>query len=75
VIVIRVIVSRGIEQFSPKGIDGAGTIQPPNGENCMDKSYSLSNNPARQQYLLNLCTNREVSYWLCLTGGISNNKK
>ncbi len=48
VIVIRVKVSRGIEPFSPMGIDSADTRQPPNGEICMDKSHLLPNNPARQ---------------------------
>ncbi len=50
VIVIRVKVSRGIEPFSPMGIDSADTRQSPNGEICMDKSHLLPNNPARQQY-------------------------
>jgi hypothetical protein len=47
-IVVRVKVSRGIEPFSPKGIDSADTSQPPNREICMDKSHLLPNNPARQ---------------------------
>jgi hypothetical protein len=50
VIVVRVKVSRGIEPFSPVGIDNADTSQPPNGEICMDKSHLLPNNPARQKY-------------------------
>ncbi len=32
VIVVRVKVSRGMEPFSPMGIDSADTSQPPNGE-------------------------------------------
>ncbi len=46
VIVARVIVSRGIEPFSPMGIDIADTSQPPNGEIGMDKSHLLPNKPA-----------------------------
>jgi hypothetical protein len=53
VIVVRVKpvkVSRGIEQFSPIGINSADTSQPPNGEICMDKSHLLSDNPAGSRY-------------------------
>ncbi len=50
VIVVRLKVSRGIEPFSPMGIDAADTSPPPNVEICMDKSQLLSNNPTRQQY-------------------------
>ncbi len=45
VIVLRVKVSKGIEPFSPIGMD---TSQPPHWEICMDKSRLLPNNPARQ---------------------------
>jgi hypothetical protein len=48
VIVVRVKVSRGIETFSPMGINSADTSQPPNGEIRMDKPHLLSNNPAQQ---------------------------
>jgi hypothetical protein len=47
-IVVRVKVSRGIEPFSPMGVESADTNQPSNGEICMDKSRLLPNNPARQ---------------------------
>jgi hypothetical protein len=47
-IVVRVKVSRGIEPFSPVGVDSADTNQPSNVEICMDKSHLLPNNPARQ---------------------------
>ncbi len=58
VIVVRVKISRGIVPFSPMGIDSADTNQPSNGENCMDKSHILPNNPARQYQQRRLCTNR-----------------
>jgi hypothetical protein len=48
VIVVSVKVSSGMETFSPMGINGVGTSQPPNGEICMDKSHLLTNNPVRQ---------------------------
>jgi hypothetical protein len=47
VVVVRVKVSRGIEQFSSMGIDSVDTSQPPIGEICMDKSNLLPNNPAK----------------------------
>jgi hypothetical protein len=51
-IVVRVKVSRGIEPFSPMGIDSADTSQPPNGGDSHGQFTStvLSNNPARQYY-------------------------
>jgi hypothetical protein len=39
--VVRVKVSRGIEPFSPMGVDSVYTNQPSNGEICMDKSHLL----------------------------------
>ncbi len=49
-IVVRVKVSRGIESFSPMGINSADTSQPPNGEIRMDQSHLLLNNLARQSF-------------------------
>ncbi len=43
-IVIRVKFSRGNKTFSPMEIESADTIQPPNGEICMDKLHLLPNN-------------------------------
>jgi hypothetical protein len=40
----------------------------------MDKSYLLSNNPARQQNRYTSVPIEKKSYWVCLTGGISKNK-
>ncbi len=49
-IVVRNKVSRGIEPFSPMGIDSAEseTSQSPNGEFCMDKSSRLLSNTVTQ---------------------------
>ncbi len=41
VIVVRVKVSRGIEPFSPMGIDSADTSQPPNGAVLWNRNYFL----------------------------------